>query len=108
MLCEHHWNGNIRELRNVLERAMILARGESITGRHIILNEGQVRATEEVNLGQIISLLVQGYRVSLVELENRCINFAMEINNQNVTKTARQFGLSRATLRCRLDKIRQE
>lgn len=104
ILMEHPWKGNIRELRNVLERAMILCKGEYITRRHIILNEAQGKPLGSLDVDQIVSLLIKEHRVNLEELEQKCLKAAMEISRQNVSKAARLLGLSRATLRYRLEK----
>ena len=36
-MCNHNWKGNIRELENSIERAMILAEGDQIETRHLLL-----------------------------------------------------------------------
>ncbi|SDO62888.1 sigma-54-dependent transcriptional regulator [Desulforhopalus singaporensis] len=105
MLYNHPWKGNVRELRNVLERAMILAKGDNITARHVILNESYAKPLGELNLDQIVELLLRDHRVGLEELEKKYIQYAMEIAGNNVSKAARLLGLSRATLRYRLDKM---
>ncbi len=106
MLTNHPWKGNIRELRNVLERAMILSRGsDKITSRHVILNESHDIPLGEFDLDRIVRLLIRDHRVGLEELEKRCINYAMTTAESNVSKAARLLGLSRATLRYRLDKL---
>jgi DNA-binding NtrC family response regulator/ankyrin repeat protein len=38
-LCSHGWEGNVRELRNVLERALILSNGKAIESEHICLDK---------------------------------------------------------------------
>ncbi len=105
MLVNHPWKGNIRELRNVLERAMILSKGEHITRRHVMLNEFQGKSLGNLDLDHIVTLLVKEHRINLEDLEQKCITTAMDISNQNVSKAARLLGLSRATLRYRLEKI---
>lgn len=105
MLYDHPWKGNIRELRNVLERAMILAKGDNITARHVILHESHGKPLGELKLDQVVELLIQKHRVGLEELEKKCIEYAMEAASNNVSKAARLLGLSRATLRYRLDKL---
>lgn len=104
-LRNHPWKGNIRKLRNVLERAMILAGGDQITSRHVILNETQERPPGTIPLDQIISRAVREEGINLEALESTCIKKAMESSNQNVSRAARKLGLSRATLRYRLEKM---
>jgi len=105
MLYNHPWKGNIRELRNVLERAMILTKGDKITVQHVILHETQGKPLGELNLTQVVELLMRDHRVGLEDLEKTYIQYAMEVANNNVSKAARLLGLSRATLRYRLDKM---
>lgn len=105
MLINHPWKGNIRELRNVLERAMILSKGDRITRRHVVLNETHEKPFSTMNIDQIVSLLIQDYRVGLEEIETKCIKFALDSSNHNVSRAARMLGLSRATLRYRLEKM---
>jgi DNA-binding NtrC family response regulator len=105
MLYNHPWKGNIRELKNVLERAMILSKGDRITRRHVVLNETHEKPFSTMNIDQIVSLLIQDYRVGLEELEMKCIKFALDRSGSNVSRTARMLGLSRATLRYRLEKM---
>jgi len=104
MLFNHPWKGNIRELKNVLERAMILAKGDRITRRHVVLNETHEKPVRSMNIDQIVSLLIKDYRVGLEDLEAKCIELALDSSNHNVSRAARLLGLSRATLRYRLEK----
>ena len=41
---EHDWPGNVRELENAIERAVVLARGQTIMPEHLPLNETPVVA----------------------------------------------------------------
>ena len=103
-LMKNPWQGNIRELKNVLERAMILCSGTQITSRHIILNESREKNLEHMDISTLIPMLINEQGLSLDGLENYCIKYAMEKMNNNVSKAARLLGLSRATLRYRLER----
>jgi two-component system, NtrC family, response regulator AtoC len=103
-LIQYQWQGNIRELKNVLERAMILSSGDQITSRHILLNESRLKNIENMDIETIIPILFIEQGLSLDGLENYCIKYAMKTMNNNVSKAARLLGLSRATLRYRLEK----
>jgi two-component system, NtrC family, response regulator AtoC len=88
-LLRHAWPGNIRELRNVLERAMIVGRGaEGIEPHHL---PAEVR---EPN-GQLPELHVPR---TLEEVERVHIERTLRVNNANRTRAARELGISRATL----------
>ncbi len=100
-LLAYPWKGNIRELKNVLERAMILCTTDVIMPDHLILNPYQEKAIDTLPLDKLIPMMIGD---GLEALENRCIAFAMEQAGNNVSKAARILGISRATLRYRLEK----
>ena len=106
-LSQYPWKGNIRELKNVLERAMILSKGSQITSHHILLNESQEKVFKQINMDTLIPMIINDHGLSLDDLENYCINYAMKTLNNNVSKAARFLGLSRATLRYRLEKMNE-
>ena len=88
-LLRHAWPGNIRELRNVLERAMIVGRGANQIGlRHL---PAEVRDSSTPNTEQHIPL-------SLAEVERAHIERTLRAHNANRTHAARELGISRATL----------
>ena len=104
-LMQHHWGGNIRELKNVIERAMILCRGSQITSRHLILHESPKARFDEMSIDQIVSFLIGDTGIDLEDLEHRLVVEAMHVTKQNVSKAARLLRLTRATLRYRLEKM---
>jgi DNA-binding NtrC family response regulator len=88
-LLRHAWPGNIRELRNVLERAMIVGRGaERIEMRHL---PSEIRDTSVPNVDHHVPL-------TLAEIERAHIERALKAHNENRTHAARELGISRATL----------
>ena len=101
-LLSYPWKGNIRELKNVLERAMILCTTDQITQDHLILNPYQKNTLDTLPMDDLIPVMIGD---GLEALEHRCITYAMEKANSNVSKAARILGISRATLRYRLEKM---
>ena len=88
-LARHAWPGNIRELRNVLERAMIVGRGtERIEVRHLPF---EVRDASAPNTEHYVPM-------TLEETERVHIERALEAHKGNRTHTASELGISRATL----------
>ena len=94
VIGRYPWPGNIRELRNVLERALILARGESAVGvEHL---PAEVRGGHDASLPHKPQ--------SLEEVERRHIERTLRAHADNRTRAARELGISRATL---IKKIRE-
>ena len=97
----YEWSGNVRELRNVIERASILEDSEFVTTEHLpvdlIGKDGGVRQT-----GRVVNLPPEGIAMEEVELE--LARQALERENGNLTKAARLLHISRDQLRYRLKK----
>ena len=94
-LLRHSWPGNIRELRNVLERAMIVGRGSRQIGIEHLPPDvrragGSAGARHEPR--------------SLHDVERAHIERTLRAHNENRTRAARELGISRATL---INKIKE-
>jgi DNA-binding NtrC family response regulator len=97
----YSWTGNVRELRNVIERASILEDGELITTAHLpvdLVSAGP--STSGTNNG--IVLPKQG--VSLEDVEVELAKQAMDRTKGNLTKAAKLLNISRDQLRYKLKK----
>jgi transcriptional regulator with PAS, ATPase and Fis domain len=89
VLLRYPWPGNLRELRNVLERAMIMARGGRRVGAEHLPSE--VRRASGAGLSRHVPR-------SLAEVERAHIERTLRAHNANRTRAARELGISRATL----------
>lgn len=99
ILTRYNWPGNIRELQNAIERALIVCQGSEIQPIHFpkdLLNSLEETATPIINLTE------GGF--SLEEMEKHLILKALEKNNYNQTKAAKYLGITRPTLLYRLQK----
>ncbi len=94
-LMEYSWPGNIRELQNTIEKAVILSESSVIKPEDLYLRP----APEIKNLDSIITL---------EEMEGKMIRLALEKNNGNFTAAAEQLGITRQTLYNRIKKTRQD
>ena len=101
MLQAYRWPGNIRELRNVVERAFILhANGEELRPEHLppeLRGEPSRRAEKPAPTVPAEGLVLE-------DVEKRLIREALERSSGNQSKAARLLGVSRDTLRYRLKK----
>ena len=97
---EHYaWPGNARELHNVLERVLLLEDEDMIKPEHL---PPQVRGDTDAPRGKVFVLPAAG--VDLEEIERDFICQALERSSGNKTGAARLLGLSRDTMRYRLEK----
>lgn len=96
-LSNWNWPGNIRELENVLERAVVLAK-TSLIGPECIQFEAIV---EDLALDFAPGM-------SLSEVEKRLIIQTLELTAQNRTRAAQMLGISIRTLRNKLNEYRGE
>jgi transcriptional regulator with PAS, ATPase and Fis domain len=90
MLLVHPWPGNVRQLRNVLERAAILCEGGLITPQHLALD--------------FESLSAAAPTTNLRTTERRTIEQVLRETDGNKAKAARRLGLTRTQLYVRLRK----
>ncbi|HDY67275.1 MAG TPA: sigma-54-dependent Fis family transcriptional regulator [Candidatus Scalindua sp.] len=108
ILVSCKWDGNVRELKNCIERAVILCKGDLITEEHlpsVLVKEslsnydnGMYKIVKMMD----ISLPPEG--ISLDELEKHLVLQALKKSKNNKTKAAKLLGLSRGTFRYRLEK----
>ncbi len=100
-LERYAWPGNIRELRNAMERAALLSRGEVVLPEHL---PHRVRAAAAAPTGTPPELADVS---RLEEIERQTILQTLGANGFNRTETARVLGLSRRALIYKLQRFRE-
>ena len=100
ILKQHSFPGNVRELENVLERALALCNGEIITPGDLLL-EKETRGSPMTTTG-LHGLALPDY---LDHIEKQLILEALEKTANNTTAAAKLLGVSFRTLRYRLAKL---
>ncbi|MGD9563037.1 MAG: sigma-54-dependent transcriptional regulator [Pyrinomonadaceae bacterium] len=98
----YDWIGNVRELRNVIERASILEDGEFVTVTHLPADLLQTSAFSSHGPRPTIMLPVDG--ISLESVEAELARQAVERTGGNLTKAAKLLDISRDQLRYKLKK----
>lgn len=103
---QYHWDGNVRELRNAIERSVILEEDEQITLKYLppklSRSDGSFAADHSERNDFHVYLPPAG--ISLEVIENSLIEQALQRSLGNVTRAAKILGLSRDQLRYRLKK----
>lgn len=92
MLASHSWPGNLRELNNVVKRAVLLTRGSQITTAELTLAMGQIRTDNVLQLHD-------------EDTERQRIITALQQTNGNKAKAARQLGVDRKTIYNKIEKL---
>jgi sigma-54-specific transcriptional regulator len=114
-LLEHSWPGNIRELDNVMHRALLVFPGEEITAsdlRLVPLRSSDARRTpgarraadrpEDALEAALLSLFEQGGPALHAQVEQQLMRAAYHFCDRNQVQTAKLLGLSRNIVRARL------
>jgi two-component system response regulator FlrC len=110
-LISYHWQGNIRELDNVIQRAMVLQAGEWITAEDILLDarslwqdtkESDAIIDEALDAGLNEPVVMQ----DLKEQEIKLILTTLKLQAGNRARTAEVLQMSPRTLRYKLAKLR--
>ena len=94
------WPGNVRELENIIERIVVLARGEEIT-----LNDLPDFLKRERPTVETLHLDLPSHGISLEALEKELIVRALEKFAGNQTRAAQYLDISRKTLIYRMEKF---
>ena len=102
-LQAHDWPGNVRELRNVLERAVLLKRSGELDKNDLMLVSTPRPASIVVAGAAVIAGASQA-SVSLDAMEREHLQKALAQSSGNVTQAAKVLGISRDTLRYRMER----
>ncbi|MFM7038950.1 MAG: sigma 54-interacting transcriptional regulator [Planctomycetaceae bacterium] len=117
-LAQRPWAGNVRELRNAVDHALVMARGRMLRAEHLppVISASAPNADQK--LAEAISLWVRSqldagcdhlpedlYAIVHQHLDAAFLPAVLRLTQQNRTAAARILGLDRATLRSRLKAI---
>jgi DNA-binding NtrC family response regulator len=101
ILERYPWPGNIRELRNVIERATILAESEFIEPRHLpptLVSRGE----------ESLPTLTIAPGTTVDEAERRLILLTLDHTRNNKTRAAEILGISLKTLHNKLNRMKED
>lgn len=95
ILMDYDWPGNVRQLENIIERAVVLCQGEIITSDHL------PQRIKEKSYSTVINIEKEKH-INLNEIEKNIILKILQEENFNQTKTAQRLGISRKQLRTKM------
>ena len=98
-LEQREWAGNVRELRNVVERLMILSPGDVVTGADV---QRIAAAGTEVAVGALAEC--ETFEEFKVEAERAFLLGKLAEHDWNVSETARKLAMPRSNLYKKIDK----
>jgi DNA-binding NtrC family response regulator len=100
-ILSYPWHGNIRELRNAVERIILLERGDSILGRHLSFLGREEAQREE---GGKFKPLIPPQGIILDGVEKEYILEALRMRRGKKAQAAKLLGISRSALIYRMEK----
>ena len=95
-LRRYSWPGNVRELAHMMERAVLLCGGKELTALTLMIEPPAVESNDEPR--------AEMQDMTLDEAESALIRQALKQTGGNVSEAARRLGITRMTLRYRMQK----
>jgi len=96
VLNRHHWPGNVREIQHTIERGVIMSDGNEIMETDFNLSK---------NLASPDQKTPEFDNLNLLEIEKILVQKSLDKHNGNISKAAKELGLTRAALYRRLEKF---
>ena len=107
LLESYRWDGNIRELRNVMDRALLLSDGGDIEPEHLpietIQSASEIDAADTVLVDDIRDDVSASGWTPEEKAERARIIEALRLEGGNQTRAARRLGIARSTMVLRIE-----
>lgn len=103
-IAGYSWPGNVRELMNAVERAVVLSRTEMIGEDDLMFTMADPVASYNASADNLSRFPAGKENLSLEEMEKQRILEVLETCGGNKSEAARRLGITRKTLRLKLDK----
>jgi two-component system, NtrC family, response regulator HydG len=101
-LLNYHWPGNIRQLRNVIDSAVVMADGNSIEAHDLGIREHiGIDRPEDLQFNRLENLRIEDW-------EKKLVAEALQRTSHSIPESAKLLGISRATLYRKLEEYKIE
>ncbi|MEM9353986.1 MAG: sigma 54-interacting transcriptional regulator [Planctomycetota bacterium] len=97
-LLRYRWPGNVREMKNVIERAVVLARGDFVDHGDLVLSTLKTAGDTEIRIDADRAAPGQYEPLSLADVERAHILRTLNSTGWNKSKSASILGIERSTL----------
>ncbi|HEX5731347.1 MAG TPA: sigma-54 dependent transcriptional regulator [Blastocatellia bacterium] len=108
VMLEHGWPGNVRQLRNVIERSVVLTEGEEITldvlPQELTAKQFQEEVIADLSGGINIPLSLN-FKDAKREFERKYIERCLESTSGNITQAASMLGMHRQSLQHKIKEL---
>jgi DNA-binding NtrC family response regulator len=105
-LVKNQWKGNVRELENVMERAVLLASGSTIILADLMMEPAAQSEMTQGDKTSVSDESMTGPGVTVADMERKLIMRTLERSSGNRTKAAETLGVSIRTLRNKLNEYK--
>ncbi|HMB01138.1 MAG TPA: sigma-54 dependent transcriptional regulator [Spirochaetota bacterium] len=105
LLKNYPWPGNIREMENIIERALIMREQKAITKKELppVMDKDNHNVNNPPGkLFKELLAYMNRERINIEQMEKKLLRYILEKENGNYTRAARQAGLSRRSFTYRL------
>lgn len=102
LLMNYHFPGNVRELENILERAVLLEDTKALTVKSLMFYPGETGKKSELVLADI------PFQAAKAQFEEKYIRDALKKTNQNISQAATLAGMDRSNFRDKMKKYNIE
>ncbi len=106
LLIQYDWPGNIRELKNIIERICILQKQTIVESYHLPAELINNQSKSALSINENGDMFNSSFEDIIRETEIDLIKKAYELSGNNTSQTARLLKLPRETLRYKLDKYK--